>query len=69
VSEFSVGLGEHALRAFYADDFVPTGGKREGVVARAATEVEHASNRFVAVSVEDVFYQVTFGGIVFAEIE
>src|SRR5215510_2455796 len=69
VSEFMVGLGEHALRAFYADDFVPTAGKRESVVTRAATEIENARNRFVAVLVEDVFYQVTLGGVVFVEIE
>ena len=69
VSEFIVGLGEHTLRAVYTDDFVPTGGKREGVATRAATEIENASNRFVAVPVEDVFYQVTFGGVVFVEVE
>src|SRR4030095_13804890 len=65
VSEFIVGLGEHALRAFYANDFVPTGCKREGVVTRAATEIENARNRLVAVPAEDVFYQVTLGCIVF----
>src|SRR4029453_8052968 len=69
VSEFIVGLGEHALRAFYANDFVPTGCQREGVVPCAATEIENARNRFVAVRVEDVFYQVTLGGVVFVEVE
>jgi hypothetical protein len=69
VSEFIVGLGEHALRAFYADDFVPTGCKRESVVTRAAAEIENATNRFVAVPVEDMFYQVTLGGVVFVEVE
>src|SRR5439155_13644602 len=69
VREFIAGLGEHALRAFYADDFVPTGCQREGVVTRAATEIENARNRFVAVPVEDVFYQVTLGGVVFVKVE
>src|SRR5215510_4547055 len=69
VSEFIVGLGEHALRAFDTNDFVPTGCQREGVVTRAATEIENARNWFVAVPVKDVFYQVTLGGVVFVEVE
>src|SRR6185369_2410272 len=69
MSEFIGGLGEHALRAFYADDFVSTGCKREGMVTRAATEIENARNRFVAVPVKDVFYEVTLGSVVFVEVE
>src|SRR5438132_3664155 len=69
VSEFVAGLAEHALRAFYADDFVSTGCKRKRVVTRAATEIENARNRFVAVPVEDVFYQITLSGVVFVEVE
>src|SRR5262245_49441678 len=68
-SKFIMGLGEHALRAFYADDFVPTGCQREGVVTRAAAQIENARNRFVAVPVEDIFYQVTLGSVIFVEVE
>src|SRR5262249_34701103 len=65
----ALGVGEHLRRAFDPDDFVALFRQRDGVVPRAAPQVQNPADGTVPVFRENTSDQVTLGGVVLVAVD